>query len=46
MSYRCPSCGSSNVYYRVRKGEYVCRRCGATWAAGRGATAKREAGEG
>jgi ribosomal protein L37AE/L43A len=32
-SYRCPSCGSTNTYYRVRKGEYVCRRCGATWIA-------------
>jgi hypothetical protein len=26
----------------VRKGEFVCRRCGATWTVAR---AKREAGE-
>ena len=23
----CPSCGSSNVYYRLTKG-FCCRRCG------------------
>jgi transcription initiation factor TFIIIB Brf1 subunit/transcription initiation factor TFIIB len=33
LSYRCPNCGSINVYYRVRRQEFICRRCGATWTA-------------
>jgi len=30
---RCPECKSTNVYYRVRHQEYVCRRCGFVWRA-------------
>ena len=31
MGFKCPKCGSSFVYYRVRKKEWICRRCGHTW---------------
>jgi transcription initiation factor TFIIIB Brf1 subunit/transcription initiation factor TFIIB len=44
MSYRCPSCGSANVYYRVRRGEFICRRCGATWTVARVAEGSGEGG--
>lgn len=28
---RCPECGSTLTYVRLRDGEHVCRACGATW---------------
>ena len=32
MSYaKCPSCGSSNVFYNYRTETYKCHECGHTW---------------
>jgi len=29
---RCPKCNSTQTYYRRKKKEYVCTKCGTTFA--------------
>lgn len=31
---RCPECGGTQVMYRIRKDEFICRSCGTTWKKG------------
>lgn len=28
FSLYCPRCGSTNFYFRVKKDDYLCRKCG------------------
>jgi ribosomal protein L37AE/L43A len=28
----CPSCGSSQILYRIRTDDFVCRICGHNWS--------------
>jgi ribosomal protein L37AE/L43A len=29
---KCPNCGRSNILYRIKTDDFVCRQCGHKWA--------------
>lgn len=38
--YRCTYCNSANIYYRIKKGDCVCRKCGNVFTVLRPSTKK------
>jgi len=31
VKHKCPECGRSNILYRIKTDDFVCRYCGKTW---------------